>query len=148
MKQTSVWVLIADASGARLLQTHRLEADGGFHQIATFHNDELEADHASRHNKPGRSFDSAGTGQRHAIEPHSDPAKAIKMKFADRLAHELNQAALAGKFERLVIAAPPAMLGEIRAALDSHAAPKLFMSVHKDLMHVPLDQMAPHFSER
>lgn len=146
MKQKIVWVLTADASRARIIETHRLLADGGFRQIAAYDN-ALQPSHAIGSDRPGRSFDSGHGGQRHAMQPPSDPHREQKIKFADRLAHELNAAALAGKFERLAIAAPPAMLGDIRAALDAHARDRLFKSVAKDLMHVGLDDLGPHLTQ-
>jgi len=146
MKQKTIWLLTADASRARILETHRVLADGGFQQIAAFDN-ALQPSHAIGSDRPGRSFDSSHGGQRHAMAPKHDLHKEQKMRFADWLAGELNAAALAGKYERLAIAAPPVMLGEIRAALDAHAAPRLFLSIAKDLMHVGLDDLAAHLTQ-
>ena len=63
MKQQNVRILIADASSARLIDTHRLLADGELRQIGVLHN-ALQASHALGSDKPGRSFDSGPGGQR------------------------------------------------------------------------------------
>ena len=145
MKQQNVRILIADAASARLIDTHRLLVDGELRQIDVLHN-ALQASHALGSDKPGRSFDSGPGGQRHAMEPRSDPHKEQKVHFAGALAARLNADALAGQFQRLIIAAPPALLGEIRAALDKHAQEKLTHTVAKDLTHVSLQDLPAHLA--
>lgn len=142
-KQTTTLILVADAAHARFIETHRVDGDGGLHQVEVLDN-KMHPSRELGSDKPGRSFDSGPSGQRHAMDPGTDLHKEEKLQFADRLAARLNADALASRYERLIVVAPPVMLGEIRAALDKHAQEKLVHSIAKDLTHVSLDDLPSH----
>lgn len=139
MKPKTTWILIADAGRARIVETHRALLDSGFRQIETFEN-ELSPTREIVSDRPGRAVDSRG-GQRHAMELPSDPHKAQKAAFAETLASRLNRAAQDGSYDRLVVAAAPVLLGQLRAALGSHASARLAATLDKDLTHVPLEEL-------
>src|SRR5574338_161827 len=120
-KAKTTWIVIADGMHARFLR-HRpgepLEPavepelyDPAVHGYSR----DLKSDH------PGRAFD-PGSGQRHAIEPRHDPHAYEKHQFARRIAGIVNDAAGRKEMDRLVIAAPPKTLGDLRKELDKHAA--------------------------
>jgi protein required for attachment to host cells len=146
MKQTTTLILVADAAHARFIETHRVEGDGGLRQVDVVNN-VLHPSHEIGSDKPGRSFDSGPNAQRHAMAPGTDLHKEEKLHFADRLAARLNADALAARYDRLIVVAPPVMLGEIRSALDKHAQEKLTHTIAKDLTHVPLDELPSHFKQ-
>lgn len=139
-KQT--WVLVADGGRARLLTTPRVLADGNFTQIAAYDNSEaLEAPQST--DRPGRSFESAGS-MRHAVAEYSELKKQPKLEFADELAQMLNRAADDSEFDRLIVVAPPTMMGQLRKKLSPAATRKMVGTIDKDLTAVGLDDLAQH----
>ncbi|MEZ5923677.1 MAG: host attachment protein [Hyphomicrobiaceae bacterium] len=145
MKPIRTWILVADASRSKVYEHrgpgHGLEAVAGL-AMATEHrkSSEIGSD------KPGRSFESVGA-VRHAVEPHSDPARIEEQRFAASLLERLNQEAAAKRFDRLVLVAPPTMLGDLRAALPSGIAPLVMATIDKDLTKIPDHKLAGHLSD-
>jgi len=139
-KQT--WVLIADGGRARLLSTPRVAGDGNYVQLAAYDNSEaLEASASS--DRPGRSFESANT-MRHAVAEYSEFNKQPKLEFADQLVDILNKGAINDDFARLLIVAPPTLIGRLREGLSDQAKHKLIGSLDKDLTHVGLHDLPKH----
>jgi protein required for attachment to host cells len=139
-KQT--WVLIADGGHARILTTPRVTGDGNFVQLAAYDNmDNVKA--APSTDRPGRSFESANT-TRHAVTEYSELEKQPKLEFADYLADIVNQGALNEDYSRLMIVAPPTLLGRLREALSDQARERLVGSLDKDLTHVGLADLPKH----
>lgn len=130
MRVEETWVLVADAGRARVL---RLASARGPLEPAletdlvgeTRPGREVMAD------RPGRTFDSEGAG-RHAKEPSTDPDRVARERFAREIATRLDAERRQGRFERLVIVAPPGMLGELRAALPEATAAVVKAEVGKD----------------
>jgi protein required for attachment to host cells len=88
---------------------------------------EIDAD------RQGRSFDSAGQG-RHAMEPPTDSKRHAKQEFHRALAQQIEAAVQAGEFDRLVLVAPPATLGDLRQELSKNASDKIHGEIAKDLI--------------
>jgi protein required for attachment to host cells len=95
---------------------------------------------------PGRSFESVGTA-RHAIEPRSDPERIEEQRFAGRIVERLEQAAEQSKFDRLVLVAPPRMLGHLRTALTPRLAGLISATIDKDLTKIPRTELAHRLDE-
>lgn len=137
------WILLADAHGARLLQGSRpftaLEAVDGVCVVPV-------SRHHFRHeigaDRPGRVYSTAD-GRRAAVEPAEDALRAEERAFAEDLAKQLNDAARAGRYDRLIIAAPPTMLGDIRNVLGASARARLNATLNKDLVQVPTEDLSP-----
>ena len=147
------WVVIADGMHARIL---REEAPGGRLLPALEHelydpavhgySRDLKSDH------PGRAFDtgSAGFGRqhtaqpRHAMEPRHDPHQYEKHLFARHIAQLLNEAAGRDEFQRLVLVAPPKVLGDLRAELDEHSRKRVTGELAKDLIRTPAHELRSH----
>ncbi len=137
MKPTKTWVLVADGSRARVLEN--LGPGKGLHQLPHSTEDWLLApDHELGTDRPGRVFNSVGE-VRHALEATSDPHREQKRAFAHHLVKELDARFGAKEFDRLVLIAPPAMLGDLRAALPAELGKFVVGSVAKDLTHVPVE---------
>jgi len=127
------WILVADASRARVLaqsgHEERLKAIGGFdldHPIP-------KTSDVARDSLP-RTFDSVGEG-RHAISPKTDPRRAEKNSFAIELANRLHAEATKLSFDHLIIIAPPQMMGDLRAALSNAVRSRLSREMTLDLTH-------------
>lgn len=143
MKAVTTWILVANGAQARIF-CH----DGSARPLRII-TEISDADAVSRTDKtdtdrPGRSFDSAGAG-RHAMEPSSDAQALAKSAFAKQLCDHLASDFSKGKFERLVIVAAPAMLGNIRAALPKNVT--AYGELAKDLTHIPPADIASHLSD-
>jgi protein required for attachment to host cells len=111
---TSLWVLAANGSRARLLETRD---DGELHERSAWYNAE------GRHPAPAadrlpRTSESASPA-RHAIEPRLSARARAQSRFARELAEVLEQARAAGLYDRLVLAAPARFLGTMHAALPA-----------------------------
>ncbi|MBM3570306.1 MAG: hypothetical protein FJX46_16305 [Alphaproteobacteria bacterium] len=131
-KQRS-WYLVADAGRARIF------ADAGPKgAIRALAGGEVENDALDRHardigaDRPGRAPKGTG-GTRHAKEPRSEPLRLEKTSFARRLAERLESDLAAGGFERLVLVAPPAFLGALRAEMSPGLAKSIEAEIAKDL---------------
>jgi protein required for attachment to host cells len=134
------WALLADAGHARIL-ARRLPA-GPWPELP---GEALEKptppSRALGTERPGRVHESA-TSARHAIEPRTDPHRAARRDFARQLTERLEDEA--HRFAALVLVAPPAFLGELRAELGPAAGRKLAGSLDRDLVKLPLADIAAH----
>ena len=144
MKPTRTWVLIADGARARILghlgPGHGLTALDGL----TFNGDH-SATHDLVSDRQGRSFSSVGPG-RSAIEAHTDPHRDLKTKFAKRLAEVLTNGLEQNAYDRLVIVAAPATLGDLRAAITDRVRSKVVGEVAQDLTKIPNGEVATHLA--
>lgn len=143
MKTTVTWVLVADGKRAAVFRNdgpgRGLEPLAG-HRYETA----LPPDREMRSDRPGRTFDSAGGGQRHGISPPTDYHRLEKERFAEGIAERIETAALANEFDRLVVVASPQTLGVLRGALGQHAKTKLIGTIDKDLTEESAARIASH----
>lgn len=145
MHPTRTWILLADGAQARLLRN--LGPGKGLEEIAPGSvefphppNREIDTD------RPGRVQDRIGPG-RHAMEPHIEPHEKLKMDFAKALADGINAADHKGRFDRLIVAAPPKVLGELRQKLSKGAQAKLLRELDKDLIGSSDKQLNKQFAD-
>ncbi len=126
---TKTWVLVADSTRARVFSAPSplaaLTEEG---EIAT----EPVAD---RSDLAGRSFARRGA-HRHALQPRVDPKSQSLSIFAKKVADHLADGRVRGKYERLVLVAAPAVLGEIRSHLDGPTLKMLARELRKDIVHL------------
>ena len=138
MHKPETWVLVADATRARVLRqpepaprmhTPPLET------IFTKKTRVLPA-RAIMSDEPGRSFSSVGEG-RSAMEYRSDPVREELREFVREILDELDKRRERGEFQHLVIHAPPRMLGELRDLMSPHLAATVVAEFDKDLTKLP-----------
>lgn len=95
------------------------EANGDLHEYKTLLQPGTRlSESESVADTKGRVFDSRGDGHRHALEPKSSAHQQSARKLAQQLAEELIDARKHNLFQRIVLVAPPTMLGELRKRLD------------------------------
>ena len=139
------WLLVADARHAKVFESTGPRK--GVHELEDM---ELTVDlPKSREllaDKPGRTFDSVGAG-RHAKENPTDPHRQLKRDFARRVVAELRLAMLANKFDRLILVAPPAFLGDLRDELPKGLKDKIAGEVASDLANMPQQQLHARLQE-
>lgn len=138
------WVLVADESAARLFATDKIRAE-----LSEF--EALTNPDARRHESDlvaegkGRSFDSRGSN-RHAMEPQTSARKQAAINFAKTIARQLEQGADNHDYRRLILIAPPEMLGLLRDALGHSAAALLYLTLDKDLVRAKPAEILRHLS--
>lgn len=109
MPQSLSWIVLADGSRGRILVQERLGAP----LKRAYDEEDLAGDRALEpaHDRPGRV----------ALEPHEEPNDKAAHAFCQFVADLVNRAARAGRFQRLILVAPPHMLGNLRKSLAPHA---------------------------
>lgn len=132
--ERAVWVVVADASRARLFRavTPRgplVELEDATHPASRLQDHELLSDRA------GRAVDIQGH-HRHGMEATTDPHEQEAQRFAHELAERLHVHHNAHDFEGLVLVAPPRFLGLLRGALDEQVAQQVRASIDLDLTRI------------
>jgi len=144
-KKLTTWVVLADGARARVLEN----TGPGTGLVELEEWESAEARKPTRElgtERPGRVHESA-TESRHAIAPHSDWHEMEKANFAGDLARYLKRHGDAGKFDQLVLAAPPRTLGELRKSIDAATAGLLKAEINKDLTNIPVAEIGAHLGE-
>ena len=143
MKAKITWIVIADGNQAKLFE--HAGPGKGLKPLSdlNFEQEPLKAQEIMA-DKPGRSFASAGPGSRSSMEYSSDPVAVRERRFAEKLADLLNRKQQEGRFDRLVIAAAPAALGDIRPALSEQVRQTVIAEMPKDLTNAPIPKLAEH----
>ena len=142
MKKTVTWVLIADGAQARVLENTGpgkglKQVEGLDWEIEPLQAQDIVSD------RPGRSHSSVGSG-RSAMEPKTDPVDHRETEFVKSLAAVLDRKQQQGAFDRLVIAAAPIALGDIRKAISANVRNTIVAELNKDLTNLPTAQLDQH----
>ena len=135
VKAPKCWFVVADA--VRAVAYMRRQDRPGYDEVARWESPDgakLARDLVS--DGPGRAFDSRG-GQRHAMEPPTDPKQLAKQAFAAEVAEALSAAHAAKRFENLILFAPTRVLGDIRKRLVGATGEALARAIDKDLTRLP-----------
>ena len=142
MLKATTWILISDASRARLFAS---EGEGrpmklvqSFeHPASRATNQELVSD------RPGRTQQSAApaghgpggggaSSNRSAMEPMTTPKMVEHEHFARELADALYKGMTSNAYSDLVLAAPPQFLGTLREVLEEPVRKRVTVSLDKD----------------
>ena len=132
------WVMVGDGEKALFF---RNEGDGLYPNLEVV--DAWETDNPSTHeqgtDRPGRAFSSVGA--RRSAMDQTDWHRLEKHRFAKEIADALYTAAHRGRYSKLIIAAPPMTLGDIRKALHKEVSDKVVAEISKDLTNLPKDEI-------
>jgi protein required for attachment to host cells len=82
--------------------------------------------------QPGRGFAAAASARRSAME-ETDWHQLAEDRFARDIAEALYRKAHAGRYDKLVVVAPPKVLGELRKSFHKEVAERLIAEVDKTL---------------
>lgn len=80
----------------------------------------------------GRVFESVGAA-RHMGEPHVDIREDLKLRFMRTIASQLQVACQQKSFDRLVLIAPPKLLGKLKRQLDENVRAHVVAELPKEL---------------
>jgi len=146
MKAAKTWVVIADGARGRIA----VNAGPGKGLKPAFKH-EFAASHAPTSDlvsdRPGRYAD-GGASTSHGVEPRTDRHDYEKSLFVRDIAMAVERGANRRAFERLVLVAPPAILGRLRKALKPRTRNMVAAEVGKDLTHLNLREVPKHLADR
>ncbi len=142
MKRQTTWILVADAATAHVVSSAGRGSDlAKVDEVqlgaSTLPGRDLAAD------RPGRSFDRKGEG-RHGMEPRTDPRDVELERFARKIVDALEEANHRGRFDRLILVAPPTFMGLLRDHLPSSLTRKVSGELTKDLTKVAIHDLPGH----
>ena len=131
----STWVLVADAKGARIFSVPEKHAEWQLH-------DTIKGDGSSH---PEQNADSGPKASQHkgALHAHGEnnPKETQERRFAHTLAHVLEKGHSDKAFSKLVLVAPPKMLGDLRENLSRGLHGAVTKEVHKDYTHSAVGEL-------
>ena len=132
MKPIKTCILVADGAHARVYLN-----DGpgqGIAEVEKYARDlDLKPSRDIDADRPGRTFDSGGEG-RHAMEPPTDAKRHAKQQFHRVVASDIEAAMKSGEFDRLVVVAAPATLGDLRQEFSKTISDKIHGEIAKNLI--------------
>ena len=130
----TTWILVSDASRAKLFTTELREHDWKLVEQFDHPEGRETSSEISPSSPPGKSQQSTAPGAHHtAFQPRTTPKEAEAERFAHLLGEHLNHAVEQAAFDHLVLVDPPHMLGMLRQKLKSPVAARLRATVNKDL---------------
>ena len=138
------WVVVADEGNARLFATDKIRTELNEFETLTNPDARLQERELVAEGK-GRSFDSRGDN-RHAMEPPTSARDQAAIRFAKTIADKLEHGAENHAYERLILVAPPDMLGLLRRELDQNVLKCVHQTVGKDLVHARPGDILKHLT--
>ena len=140
MKKTVTWVLIADGAQARVLENTGPGKGLKLVEGLDFAIQPLQAQDIVT----DRNGSKSGGGSHGGFESRTDPVAHRETAFVKSLADMLNRKQQSGAFDRLVIAAAPIALGDIRKAISPAVQKLVIAELNKDLTNLPTDKLDAH----
>lgn len=144
------WILIADASRARLFQY-----DGFGTALALLkewtHPESRAKNHDLVTDRPGRVAQShggphPGHGSRSGMEPHTSPVQIEHERFARELQDELSRGLDRHACNRFILVANPEFLGMLRHVADVQVLKRIASTLDKDYTMLPIKELQRHLS--
>lgn len=133
-----IWVLVADGEKALFL---RNEGDHEYPHLEVFRevHEENPATHDQGTDRPGRLHD--GTQAHRSAVQETDWHRIEKTRFAKELSERLYKMAHRNDFKKIVLVAPPVVLGELRKDLHKEVADRVTAEVPKTLTNHTVEEM-------
>lgn len=130
------WVLVGDGEKALFFRNEGDETYPNLQVIDVWEQDNPKTSEQGA-DRPGRSF--ASVGARRSAMQETNWHKLEKHRFASRIADALYAAAHRGDYARLILVAPPAIMGELRKAMHKEVSQRIVAEIPKDLTNMPPD---------
>ena len=142
MKKMRSLYLVASEGGFRLLRTHapdlaEIDQKSATDFVDVAYNYPSEPSH--NHGGPGAPGFDTGTP--------ADKSEQERIRFARHIVTALEAEWATGNHDQIVIAAGPKMLGQLRDALPKALHAHVAAELHKDLINIPLHDLAAHFAD-
>jgi protein required for attachment to host cells len=129
----NTWVLVGDGEKALFFRNEGDAANPNFKVMSVLEQDNPRTREQGT-DRPGRAFASVGT-HRSALD-NTNWHKLEKHRFAKEIADALYAAAHRGQYSKLVLAAPPMIMGDLRKAMHKEVADRVVAEVSKDLTNM------------
>ena len=142
MPKTTIWVLIADGTRARLLGYKGGKVALKPAMTQEFIGTNLPS-RAIASDRAGRALGSDRSAS-HAVQPRTDPHRHEEEAFAREIADTLEKARKRKAFDQLIVVAPPKTLGDLRAAFTKPLQARIKAELNKDLTTVPVHALPKH----
>lgn len=139
------WVVVADSSRGRIYVQDKpdnalIEVEDLIHTGSRLHAGDLVSDRQGR--------DGGAVGQsRHVIDARTGVKEHEVETFAKEIAERLDSARVAGKYQRLVLMAPPAFLGTLRANLSDMVRDLVVGEMDKSLVTHTAEEVQRYLSQ-
>jgi protein required for attachment to host cells len=144
MPGRTTWILVADGERARIF-----ENDGSDRTLQRAIGADLVDPNPPTHvqgaDRPGRVHASVGPGR--SAMGDTDWHQYEKQVFAREIAHRLDDARKHNAFDRLIVVAPPRVLGDLRQSMDDSTAKLVAVEIDKDLTHDAPHQLEARLAE-
>ncbi len=137
----TIWIVVAESSRAKVYATDELgmdliEIEGFYHAESRRHARDITSD------LPGRNVGSDGS--HHAMEAETDIKEEEAVQFSRQINKYLQNAAAEHQFSKLMVMAPPAFLGHLRAHMDAQVAKLVVFELPKNLVKCDTAQIRAH----
>lgn len=130
----ALWILVANGSRAKLFATDERAEVWDLRE--EFQHDESRAFSRQLLNQP----DNPNAGSLHKPQPENQPDARQQLeidRFARELAARLERGLNDHAYDRLVIAAPPGLLGLLRKLISTRVHQRLMLDFRADYVNVP-----------
>ena len=134
----NAFVLVADGRKLLFLRNEG-DAEHPNFQVERVRSQDNPATSDQGTDSPGSTFSSTGSGR--SSYEQTDFHQIAEDRFAADAAALLQQRALAGDFESLIVVAPPRTLGELRKHYHDVVSRKLAGEIDKDLTGHPISEI-------
>ncbi|RKH45294.1 host attachment protein [Corallococcus sicarius] len=139
MADKRLWILVANASRARLFATDAAKAEK-WDLIEQFQHDESRTKSTELYNQP----DNPNAGTLHGPVTENDPNARKELeheRFARELCAHLDKGVDTHAFDQLVIAAPPQFLGMLRGQLSTRVKQRVRLDLDADYSNLPAREL-------
>lgn len=140
MKPVRTLVIVADDENARFVLNEGVGK--GLSECAVLSVAQFAEDTITYDDRPGRG--SGGAAGRHGYEAGATADEMGRDRFARHLSEALEQEWRELSPDRLILVAPPKMLGVLRTKIGSGPRAAVSAELAKDLVKVPLADLAGH----
>ena len=139
---SNTWILVADAAKARLFELAR--KGGAPVEIAGYAYPDGRS--PGRHHEHGRlpRVHESNSPSRHAIEPKTTLRDKHARRFAGTLGAVVKQGRLEGRYDHLILVAPPRFLGALHDSLDEQTSACVVGKVANDLLTLSPTELRRH----
>jgi protein required for attachment to host cells len=134
----NTWVLVGDGEKALFFRNEGDAVHPNLQVMSVLEQDNPKTSEQGT-DRPGRVFSSVGTHR--SAMGDTNWHKLEKHRFAKDIADALYAAAHRGQYSKLVLAAPPMTMGDLRKALHKEVTEKVVAEVSKNLTNMPPEEI-------
>jgi protein required for attachment to host cells len=143
-EKTITWVAVIDSNNAHFYGKGPELCLGDLNHTLTAR--PIRDDPSVGRRELGRVHDRVGD-KRHIIEPHTDDKTQKDKQFTKEVATYLESALQEQKYNRLVVIAPPKILGILRKLLNQSVKDVIVLELDKELTHLTPPQIQEHLEK-